>query len=182
MKGPSITPRSPQGQPLVTALAHQTIPYELAATSADLVFVTPHDDEQAASILGEVRDAEARVGREGRPLSVLADVVVLLEATARARRRRARTARRLARRARDIRRPDLRRHPRGARRAASAPGPTLGYDGVRLRPARLTRDLDQVAEWVLPAFDRADAAGTTLRERLGFERPANRYAVEETAA
>ena len=59
VKGPSITPRSPQGQPLVTALAHQTIPYELAATSADLVFVTPHDDEQARSILGEVRDAES---------------------------------------------------------------------------------------------------------------------------
>ena len=78
VKGPSITPRSPQGQPLVTALAHQTIPYEFAATSADLVFVTPHDDEQARSILGEVREAETRVGREGRPLSVLADIVVLL--------------------------------------------------------------------------------------------------------
>ena len=58
----------------------------------------------------------------------------------------------------------------------------LGYDGVRLRPARLTRDLEQIAEWVLPAFGRADAAGTTLRERLGFERPANRYTDEEAAA
>ena len=76
VKGTSITPRSPQGQPLVTALAHQTIPYELAATSADLVFVTPHDDAQASSILGEVREAESRVGREGRPLSVLVDLVV----------------------------------------------------------------------------------------------------------
>src|SRR3954447_16819367 len=27
VKGPSITPRPPQGQPIVTALAHQTVPY-----------------------------------------------------------------------------------------------------------------------------------------------------------
>ena len=181
VKGTSIVPRSPQGQPLVAALAHQTIPYELAATSADLVFVTPHDDAQSTSILGEVHDAEARVGRSGRALSVLADVLVVLEST-----------------------------PAGARAAleglddehgapvasdalvfAGTPGQLveriaawgeLGYDGVRLRPARLPRDLEQLADWVLPALGRPDASGTTLRERLGFERPANRYAVEETAA
>ena len=181
VKGPSITPRSPQGQPLVTALAHQTIPYELAATSADLVFVTPHDDEQAASILGEVRDAESRVAREGRPLSVLADVVVLLEATPTG----AATA---------LERLDAWHGAPAISDALIFAGTpealveqidawtALGYDGVRLRPARLTRDLDQIAEWVLPAIDRADAAGATLRERLGFERPATRYTVEETAA
>lgn len=181
VKGPSITPRSPQGQPLVTALAHQTIPYELAATSADVVFVTPHDDVQAASILAEVRDAESRVGREGRPLSVLADAVVLLEATP-------------AGAAAALERLDAWHGAPATSDALIFAGTpvalveqidawtALGYDGVRVRPARLTRDLDQLAEWVLPAFDRADAAGTTLRERLGFERPANRYAVEETAA
>ena len=181
VKGPSITPRSPQGQPLVAVLAHQAIPYELAATSADLVFVTPHDDAQAVAILAEVRDAESRVGREGRELSVLADVVVLLEAT-----------------------PELAEAALAALDAANGAPATsdalifagtpealvqrieawtaLGYDGVRLRPARLTRDLEQVATWVAPAFDRADPARATLRERLGFERPANRYAAKESAA
>ena len=181
VKGPSITPRSPQGQPLVTALAHQAIPYELAATSADLVFVTPHDDAQASSILGEVREAESHVGREGRPLSVLADLVVLLEATP------ALATAALARLDAEHGAPAT----SDALIFAGTPEALveqieawtdLGYDGVRLRPARLTHDLDQIAEWVLPAFDRADAAGATLRERLGFERPDNRYAVEETAA
>lgn len=181
IKGPSITPRSPQGQPVVAALAHATIPFELAATSADLVFVTPHDDTEAASILAEVRDAERRVGREDRELSVLADLVVLLEAT-----------------------PELAEAALARLDAANGGAATsdalifagtpealvevigawtaLGYDGVRLRPARLTRDLEQIATWVAPEFARADAAGATLRERLGFERPASRYAAKEVAA
>ena len=57
VRGPAITPRPPQGQPVVTALAHATVPYELAARSADVVFVTPLDDASAASILAEVRSA-----------------------------------------------------------------------------------------------------------------------------
>lgn len=32
VRGPSITPRSPQGQPLVTALAHASVPYGLVAS------------------------------------------------------------------------------------------------------------------------------------------------------
>lgn len=40
VKGPSITPRPPQGQPLVTALAHATVPYRLVARAANVGFVT----------------------------------------------------------------------------------------------------------------------------------------------
>src|SRR5580692_2957879 len=36
VKGPSITPRPPQGQPVVSALGHGTVPYQLIATSADV--------------------------------------------------------------------------------------------------------------------------------------------------
>ena len=39
VRGPSVTPRPPQGHPVVTALAHQRVAYELAARTADLVFV-----------------------------------------------------------------------------------------------------------------------------------------------
>ncbi|MFE6255980.1 LLM class flavin-dependent oxidoreductase [Agromyces sp. NPDC057865] len=179
--GASIVPRSPQGQPLVAALAHQAIPYELAATSTDLVFVTPQDDAQASSILDEVRDAEARVGRVGRPLSVLADVLVVLESTPAA-----------ARRALD-RLDEANGSPAASDGLIFAGTPDelvdriaawveLGYDGVRLRPARLPRDLEQLADWVLPALGRPAASGATLRERLGFDRPANRYARQEAAA
>src|SRR5690349_1181977 len=37
VKGPSIVPRPPQGQPLVVALAHSRVPIEFAARSADVV-------------------------------------------------------------------------------------------------------------------------------------------------
>ena len=55
VKGPSITPRPPQGQPVVTALAHQLPVYEFASRSTDLVFVTPHDDDSVRTIIGQVR-------------------------------------------------------------------------------------------------------------------------------
>jgi alkanesulfonate monooxygenase SsuD/methylene tetrahydromethanopterin reductase-like flavin-dependent oxidoreductase (luciferase family) len=44
VKGPSITPRPPQGQPVVAALAHAKPVYGFAARSTDLVFITPSDD------------------------------------------------------------------------------------------------------------------------------------------
>ena len=67
VRGPSITPRPPQGQPVVVVLAHVPIAYELAATSADVVFVTPHDADEVTAIIAEVRAAEQAVGRTGPP-------------------------------------------------------------------------------------------------------------------
>jgi alkanesulfonate monooxygenase SsuD/methylene tetrahydromethanopterin reductase-like flavin-dependent oxidoreductase (luciferase family) len=77
VKGPSIVPRPPQGQPVVAALAHAPLGYEFAARSADVVFVTPQDVASVAAIVGEVRAAEAAVGRVGPPLKIFADVVVV---------------------------------------------------------------------------------------------------------
>ena len=71
VKGPSITPRSPQGQPVVTALAHARLPYEFAAGGADVVYVTPHSADQARSIVEEIRELSAE-------LIVFADLVVFL--------------------------------------------------------------------------------------------------------
>ena len=55
VKGPSITPRPPQGQPVVAALAHAPRIYEFAAASSDLVFITPTDDAAARAIVDEVQ-------------------------------------------------------------------------------------------------------------------------------
>ena len=74
VKGPSIVPRSPQGQPVVTASAHAPFVYEFAARSADVVFVTPSSSESAAAIVREVRAAEAEVRRPGKPLLIFADL------------------------------------------------------------------------------------------------------------
>jgi len=180
VRGPSITPRPPQGQPVVTALAHQTIPYELAARSADVVFVTPHDDEQAASILGEVRGAEARVGRDTHPLTVFADLVVVLGSTTEAARTR---RRRLDEAAGSPFRSDAHVFTGTAADLASLllRWHDAGYDGFRLRPAVVVDDLVAVVDELVPALQRAGAFRTaydpgTLRERLGLPVAVNRYA------
>ena len=61
VKGPSITPRPLQGQPVIAALAHGPRIYEFASASADIVFVTPQDDESLLCILHEVEQAGGKV-------------------------------------------------------------------------------------------------------------------------
>src|SRR3954465_15646092 len=89
VKGPSITPRPPQGQPVVAALAHQQVPFELVGGSADLGFVTPTDAADARRIVDAVRTAQDAAGRAEETGHVFGGLVVFLhhaEATARARR------------------------------------------------------------------------------------------------
>jgi alkanesulfonate monooxygenase SsuD/methylene tetrahydromethanopterin reductase-like flavin-dependent oxidoreductase (luciferase family) len=180
VKGPSITPRPPQGQPIVAALAHQQIPYELVGRSADLGFVTPRDAADAARIVGEVRAAQAAAGRAEETVHVFGDLVVFLDddaATARARRDRL----------------DERAGAGYASDAAVFVGTPsgladlltewaqAGLTGFRLRPAALPHDLRQVTAGLVPELQRRGLfrtayEATTLRGLLGLPRPANRYA------
>ncbi|MEU2436751.1 LLM class flavin-dependent oxidoreductase [Streptomyces rubradiris] len=180
VKGPSITPRPPQGQPLVTALAHQTVPYRLVARQADIGYVTPHDADQARAIVTEIRAEQRAAGRAGEPLHVFGDLVVLLddsEAAARARLDRLDTL------AGEPYRSDTRVFTGTAAQLADlleelAAG---GLTGFRLRPAVTGHDLPRVTGDLVPELQRRrrfrtayDA--TTLRGHLGLTRPANRYA------
>ncbi|MFI6918844.1 LLM class flavin-dependent oxidoreductase [Nonomuraea spiralis] len=170
VKGPSITPRSPQGQPVVTALAHARLPYEFAASSADVVFVTPHSAEQARAVVEEVR------GLSGE-LKIFADLVVFLGPDA---------ARRKAR----LDELD------GAELASDAAIFTgsveelaglllewrrAGIEGFRLRPGAVPYDLERISRELTAelrgrgAFRSRYEAGT-LRGLLGLPRPASRYA------
>jgi alkanesulfonate monooxygenase SsuD/methylene tetrahydromethanopterin reductase-like flavin-dependent oxidoreductase (luciferase family) len=180
VKGPSITPRPPQGHPLVTALAHTKAPYRFGARSTDLVFITPHDAGQAASISGEVRAAQAEAGRSGEPLHVFGDLVVFLDETAQ------------AAVDRKARLDDL----AGAEYTSDAPIFTgtpaaladqllvwreAGLTGFRLRPAAIPHDLTAITRGLVPELRsrgvfRTDYEAGTLRGRLGLDRPANRYA------
>src|SRR6201995_1418221 len=63
VKGPSIPPRPPQGQPVVAALGHASVPYRLIARSADVGFITPRDPGSAAESVAEIRAEQARAGR-----------------------------------------------------------------------------------------------------------------------
>jgi alkanesulfonate monooxygenase SsuD/methylene tetrahydromethanopterin reductase-like flavin-dependent oxidoreductase (luciferase family) len=179
VRGPSITPRPPQGQPLVTALAHATVPYRFAARSADVVFVTPRDAAGAQAITAEVRSLQDEAGRAEQPLHVFGDLVVFLDETqdrARARRDRLDAAAGAG---------------YGSDAAIFAGTPAqladllaewqrAGLSGFRLRPAALPHDLRQITRALVPELQgrgafRAGYAAGTLRGLLGLPRPASRY-------
>ena len=199
VKGPSITPRPPQGQPVVAALGHAPVPdhtgpYRLIARSADIGFVTPRDRSHAAEIVAEVRTlladtGQAESGREG--VHLFGDVVVFLDDSAAAAR---------ARRERLDERAGTGYPGTGyssdAHIFAGTPAELAdllldwreaGLTGFRLRPAALPHDLDQVTGALVPELQRrgafragyADAGWpATLRGLLGLSRPANRYRVD----
>ncbi|MCS5723631.1 LLM class flavin-dependent oxidoreductase [Herbiconiux sp. CPCC 203407] len=182
VRGPAITPRPPQGQPVVAALAHAEVPYRLAARSADVVFVTPHGLDDARGILAQVAaavDAERRdPGRER--LLVFADLLVFVDTAAES------GAARLQR-------------LDGLGRALSSDAAvvtgsaaslaeqlaelaSLGFDGVRLRPGVLADDLPAIVDGIVPELQRRGLFRTryeaaTLRGQLGLsEEVADRYA------
>jgi len=180
VKGPSITPRPPQGQPIVAALGHGGASYRLIASSADVGFVTPHDATQAADIVAEIDALQQQVGRREDAVHIFGDLVVFLDdepKAAQARRRRL---------------DDLAgaEYHSDARIFVGTPGEladllqewhAAGLSGFRLRPAALPHDLTQIAEGLVPELRRRGLFRTgyeasTLRGLLGLPRPANRYA------
>ncbi|WP_229839874.1 LLM class flavin-dependent oxidoreductase [Streptomyces brasiliensis] len=180
VKGPSITPRPPQGQPVVTALAHQTVPYRLVARQADVGYVTPHDTDQARAIVAEIRAEQAVAGRADQPLHVLGDLVVFLDddqAGARARRER------LEALAGEPYTSDARIFTGTPVQLADlleelAEG---GLTGFRLRPAVADHDLPKITRGLVPELQRRGRfrhayEADTLRGLLGLDRPANRFA------
>nr|WP_107908564.1 LLM class flavin-dependent oxidoreductase [Streptomyces chartreusis] len=179
VKGPSITPRPPQGQPIVSALAHDTVPYRLVARAADIGYVTPYDADEARAIVAQIRAEQHAAGRAAEPLHVFGDLLVLLDddpGAATARRERldelagqpytsdaltfAGTPAQLA---------DLLQELQGA-----------GLSGFRLRPAVAGHDLPAITRGLVPELQRRGAfrrayEADTLRGLLGLARPANRY-------
>ncbi|MEJ2889850.1 LLM class flavin-dependent oxidoreductase [Actinomycetospora aeridis] len=186
VRGPSITPRPPQGQPLVTALAHVDVAYRLAARGADLVFVTPGGvgrdgpTGDAEAILRQVRDEEAAVGRTGDPLHVLGDLLVVLDDSADA--ARARLAR-----LDETDGGELRSDARILTGTATDVADVLeswhgtGLAGARLRPSVTAHDLPRITRELVPELQRRGLFRTaydadTLRGHFGLARPADRYA------
>ncbi|GGY08564.1 LLM class flavin-dependent oxidoreductase [Streptomyces djakartensis] len=180
VRGPSITPRPPQGQPIVSALAHDTIPYRLVARAADIGYVTPHDADEARAIVARIRAEQNAVGRATEPLHVFGDLVVFLDddpAAATARRERLDA---------------LAGQPytSDARIFTGTPGELAdllqelhgaGLTGFRLRPAVAGHDLPAITRGLVPELQRRGAfrrayEADTLRGLLGLARPTNRYA------
>jgi alkanesulfonate monooxygenase SsuD/methylene tetrahydromethanopterin reductase-like flavin-dependent oxidoreductase (luciferase family) len=180
VRGPSITPRPPQGQPVVSALGHRTVPHQLIARATDIGYVTPSDTAHAEEILAEIRAEQAAAGRADDTVHVFGDLVVFLDddaATALARKRRL----------------DERAGAEYTSDAAIFTGTpadladrliewrAAGLTGFRLRPGALPHDLTRITGGLVPELQRRGAFRTayeagTLRGLLGLPRPANRYA------
>ncbi|HEY2315759.1 MAG TPA: LLM class flavin-dependent oxidoreductase [Streptosporangiaceae bacterium] len=180
VKGPSITQRPPQGQPLVAVLAHGDVAYKLAGRSADIVFVTPRDAAQAHAIVGELRAAQAEAGRANETVHVVADLLVYLDSDAsKARQRKAR----LDDRAGVAYTSDALTFTGSPAELAGLmlDWQQAGVTGFRLRPAAIPHDLAQITRALVPELrsrspfpEKYESA--TLRGLLGLPRPANRYA------
>jgi alkanesulfonate monooxygenase SsuD/methylene tetrahydromethanopterin reductase-like flavin-dependent oxidoreductase (luciferase family) len=157
VKGPSITPRPPQGQPVITALAHAQPVYEFADATADLVFITPSDEASARAILDQVDAA-------GGHARAIADLVVSFGGDS------------------EFRSDALVFAGSAAQLVDLLLGwQDLGLAGFRLRPAVNATDLPIIVDEVVPVLQRAGRFrtgyrdGETLRERFGLPTPVNRY-------
>lgn len=182
VRGPSITPRPPQGQPVVAALGHSPLPYAFAARTCDIVFITPASAPHASELVTQVRQAEIDTERSGLPLRVYADLTVFLDA-----RPGAAAARK--RRLDDLDGAELATDTAVfAGSADELAGLLLDWrqaadlSGFRLRPGALPHDLVQITLCLIPELIRRGAfrsgyAQASLRARLGLPRPASRYAV-----
>ncbi|MEU6560978.1 LLM class flavin-dependent oxidoreductase [Nocardia nova] len=181
VRGPSITPRPPQGQPVVSVLAHAPLIYEFAARSADLVFVTPDRDSGPAATVEQVNAAAARVDREGEPLRIYADLVVFLDTDT------ATGAQRLAR----LNRAAGAEYSSDAAIFAGSAAELAdlliawsrqGVDGFRLRTGVAVDDSAAIADRLVPELQRrgafrTDYPGGSLRALLGLPTSVpNRYA------
>lgn len=176
VRGPSITPRPPQGRPPVSALASDAAAYPFLARTADIGYVTPRTADEARAALaalpgiphvfGELTvfldertaDAERRLQRldaaHGAPYT--SDALVF-----------AGTPARLA---------DLLLEWHEA-----------GLTGFRLRPGVLAHDLPAITRGLVPELRRRGLfrsayEASSLRGLLGLERPANRYAAAPAPA
>ncbi len=181
VRGPSITPRPPQGQPVVSALGHASVPYRLIAGSADIGFVTPRDAGHAAAIVAEIRDAQQAAGRAGDTVHVFGDLVVFLDEPG------GETGAE-----RKARLDDLAGYPYASDATiftGTAAGladllqawQAGGLSGFRLRPGAIPQDLHAITSGLVPELQRRAAfrksyESGSLRGLLGLGRPANRYA------
>jgi alkanesulfonate monooxygenase SsuD/methylene tetrahydromethanopterin reductase-like flavin-dependent oxidoreductase (luciferase family) len=181
VKGPSIIPRPLQGQLPVVAPAGLLASDRLSAGAADALLVSAPTPELLAAEVAEARSALAATA--GGAPAVIAELDVVLDA-------RGQSA--------EARLAELDAHtpwesPR-ARFVGTAAQLTellatlLGTaDGVRLHPAVLDVDLEELAQLVLPSLRRRGVLApvrpdTTFRQLLGLQRPASRYATGHSGA
>jgi alkanesulfonate monooxygenase SsuD/methylene tetrahydromethanopterin reductase-like flavin-dependent oxidoreductase (luciferase family) len=179
IRGPSITPRPPQGQPIVATLANTGPQRVFAAAAADVIFITPHDERQLMTDRERLDAALVAAGRDPERSRVFVDVVVFLDDDPGA------AAERRAR----LDSVDGAAYRPDALVFAGRPDELadllvawseLGADGFRLRPAAVPHDLRAITRGLVGELQsrgafRREYECHDLRGLLGLPRPANRY-------
>jgi alkanesulfonate monooxygenase SsuD/methylene tetrahydromethanopterin reductase-like flavin-dependent oxidoreductase (luciferase family) len=181
VRGPSITPRSPQGQPLVVVDASSAPAVRVAGECGDIALVECRDAAAAGAVAADVRSVAGVAGRRDE-LAVLAVVDVFLAGDGDAAR---------AERAQLDALAGTGLPPSGAVDFVGSPGELAALvdawfgdgalDGFVFRPARLPTDLTLLVDDAIPILRqrglfRCATPGGTLRDRFGWRRPDNRYA------
>lgn len=162
VKGPSITPRSPQAHPLVV-ISDEPDSRAVAAAWADVVRVAAPDLAAAHAARTRVRAAVAAAGRDPDAVAVLLDVEALLDADL------------------DPQQPSSVLVTGNADVLADLVEEAVrggAADGVTLVPLALPGGLQVIAEQVAPrlaARSLNNVASGTLRQRFGLARPANHF-------
>jgi alkanesulfonate monooxygenase SsuD/methylene tetrahydromethanopterin reductase-like flavin-dependent oxidoreductase (luciferase family) len=189
VRGPSITPRSPQGQPLIAVTVGPeptAAAIALAARRADLVFIAATDIAAAGSLAAAVREQQHIEGRDPGAVTIFATASILVgfnDAAANAHWRTLESW--------DHAEPapviELVGGPRRIADAFEAWSRVGAVDGVVIAPLTLPAGLTAFVDLVLPLLRErglrptAPAAptepnGGTLRDRFGLARPRSRYA------
>lgn len=179
VRGPSITPRPPQGQPLIAATVSAGDPasLELLSGSADIGFFTSPDDRATLDGVLAASDISRR-----EDLLLYDDLIVYLDDTqASAAGRRARYDDWLGTHFDDGTQEFVGTAAGLADRIEERAG---AASGVRLHPAAIGHDLRRIADDLAPELRRrglvvdseAKTLGAqTLRETLDLRHPVNRY-------
>ncbi|PXA82027.1 LLM class flavin-dependent oxidoreductase [Auritidibacter sp. NML120636] len=187
IKGPSIVPRPPQGQPLVTIAGTSEEVLNTAVRAADVIFTGTSAPEKLTSLHERITTLSDQHGRDkNAPPKVVADVYFAVdpdESEALARWQRLNEVQTLNPSQADevvIGTPEHLSERLDQVKAA-------GVDGVRLWPAQNQHDLAVIEQHLKSVVETlqdhpADNNAAPLRARFGLGRPANRYASASSSA
>ncbi|WP_033220976.1 LLM class flavin-dependent oxidoreductase [Streptomyces virginiae] len=180
VRGPSITPRPPQGQPVVTASGAGEASYALIARSTEVGYVAAHDGDGPRAAVAAIRRAREATGLAADPLHLFGELTVFLDADAPAA---AARLERLDALAGDPYVGDGAVFTGSAGQLADLllERRAAGLSGFLLRPGVIAHDLPAITRTLVPELQRRGTfrrayEADTLRGLLGLERPTNRYA------
>ena len=186
VRGPSITPRSPQGQPVVFMSGEGAEAMAVAASQADVVVVDVGDAAEAARVRTDLRRRVAEAGRDPDDVALVTSIEAHLADELGAA---------LAGRAElddlsELRSSDRFRFtgtPAGLADVVASWFEREALDGVLVRPSVVDQTLPRLGGGTVPGLVARGLvapppADALLRTRFGLGRPASRYAARTAVA